>query len=236
MEQTSKNSRILIVEDEENLAIGLEYNLKREGYRVTRAEDGRKALTLFKKNEFDLIVLDIMLPYIDGFKVASKIREWSPQIPILMLTARTAAKDRVKGLEIGADDYLTKPFHLEEFLLRIHGMLKRKQWYQSVLGDDPIYRLGDNEIDFDTMRCTNGKHRFQITPLEAMILKYFIHHKGKIVTRKDLLKDVWNMSSEIETRTIDNFMMRLRKYFEPSPSSPIYFKSVRGAGYVFNDE
>jgi len=176
----SNGSRILLVEDEQTLAIGLEYNLSEEGYVVVRAEDGRQALNYFESQEFDLIILDIMLPYYNGFDVAKKIREKSPQIPILILTARTTALDRVHGLEIGADDYLTKPFHLAE--------------------------------------------------------QYFIENKGKIVSRKELLENVWDINSEIETRTVDNFIVRLRKYFEPNPAKPIYFKSVRSAGYMFSEE
>ena len=133
-----KESRILLVEDEENLALGLEYNLTEEGYKVTLARDGKEAIKQFDENEFDLIVLDIMLPYFNGFEIAKHVREKHPQMPILMLTARTQVEDKVKGLEIGADDYLTKPFHLQELLLRIKGMLKRKGWYQQVVASNPI--------------------------------------------------------------------------------------------------
>ncbi len=231
-----KGSQILLVEDEESLAIGLEYNLSCEGYAVTRAGDGRQALKIFKEQSFDLIILDIMLPYFDGFEVAKKIRAKSPQIPILMLTARTAMKDRLQGLEAGADDYLTKPFHLKELLLRVRGMLRRKQWYQEFSREDPVYRFGKNEVNFEDLSCNNGKRKFQLTPYEAMVLKYLIHHKGKIVSRSELLEKVWNVSSEVETRTVDNFVVRLRKYFEPVPAHPIYIKSIRGAGYIFSDD
>ncbi len=228
-------NKILLVEDEESLAVGLEYNLVQEKYKVVRAGDGKKALEYFNMEQFDLIILDIMIPYLDGFQVARKIREKSPQMPILMLTARTAAKDRIEGLEIGADDYLTKPFHLEELLLRVKGMLKRKKWYQEITAGQPVYSFGDNVINFENLACRSGRKEFRLTPQEALIMRYLINKKGKIVSRQELLENVWNVKSgEIETRTIDNFIVRLRKYFEPVPVKPVYIKSVRGAGYIFN--
>ena len=229
-------SRILLVEDEENLALGLEYNLTEEGYKVTLARDGKEAIKQFDENEFDLIVLDIMLPYFNGFEIAKHVREKHPQMPILMLTARTQVEDKVKGLEIGADDYLTKPFHLQELLLRIKGMLKRKGWYQQVVANNPIYKFGKNEINFENLKCKSINGEFQLTPYEAMIMKYMIDNKDKVVSRKELLENVWNMNPEVETRTVDNFIVRLRKYFEPDPSKPVYIVSVRSAGYIFNQK
>lgn len=231
-EQVDK-SKILLVEDEENLANGLEYNLTAEGYIVTLARDGREALKFFDENKFDLIILDIMLPFFNGFEIAQKVRETQPQMPILMLTARTQVEDRVKGLELGADDYLTKPFHLKELLLRIKGMLKRKNWYQKVVIDNPVYKFGNNEINFENLKCTKGKKDFQLTSYEAMIMKYLIENKDKVVTRKELLENVWNMNPDIETRTVDNFIARLRKHFEDDPSDPKFIVSVRSAGYMF---
>ena len=230
-----KGSKILLVEDEETLAVGLKYNLTEEGYQALWAKDGREALKYFESQSFDLVILDIMLPYYNGFEVAQKIREESPQIPILMLTAKTGVTDRVKGLETGADDYLTKPFHLEELLVRVKGMLRRKMWYRELTFTQPVYSFGDNEINFENLSCRRGKREFRLTPLEAMVLRYLIDHKGKIVSRKELLEKVWNIGSEIETRTIDNFIMRLRKYLEPNPAKPVYIKSVRSAGYIFSD-
>ncbi len=232
-ENSLKKSRILLVEDEDSLAVGLEYNLQEEGFQVVRAEDGRKALDFIASRKFDLIILDIMLPYHDGFEIAEKIRENSPQMPILMLTARTSIEDRIKGLELGADDYISKPFHLDELLLRIKGMLKRKQWYQTDQDENPVYTFGKNEIHFDTMTCKVGKKTIQLTYYEAMVMKYFIEHEGKIVSRKNLLENVWNIKGDIETRTVDNFILRLRKYFESNPSKPTYIRSVRSAGYIF---
>ncbi len=192
-----KGSRILLVEDEDSLAIGLEYNLTSEGYQITRAADGRQAARLLTTAEFDLVILDIMLPYLDGFELAVLIRSKSPQLPILILTARTGVKDRLKGLELGADDYLAKPFHLQELLLRLQGMLKRKMWYKD--------------------------------------LSVITENKGKIVSRQEILEKVWKQAPDIETRTVDNFIVRLRKYFEPDPENPVYIKSIRGAGYMFVD-
>ncbi len=230
-----KDSKILLVEDEENLAFGLEYNLTEEGYKVHWVADGKKAVEAFDSDYYDLIILDIMLPYLDGFEVAKRVRQKYPQMPILMLTARTESKDRVKGLEIGADDYITKPFHLEELLLRVKGMLKRKSWYKSATDKMPIFHFGDNDINFENLHCFAHGKEIQLTTHEAMLLKYLVDNKGKIVSRKELLENVWNISSDIETRTVDNFIVRLRKYFEPNLDNPVFFKSVRGAGYIFSD-
>lgn len=229
-------SRILLVEDEEALAIGLEYNLSQEGYQVVRAADGREALQIFADGVFDLVILDIMLPFLDGFEVASRIRESMPQLPILMLTARKAAQDRITSLKLGADDYLTKPFHLEELLLRVQGMLRRKAWYRTESDVPAVFRFGKNEINFETLACSSGKKAFQITPQEAETLRYLIANSGRIVSRRELLEKVWHLHVDSETRTIDIFMVRLRRYFEPNPKQPIYFKSVRGAGYMFTPE
>ena len=228
-----KESRILLVEDEETLAVGLEFNLVEEGYLVKWAKDGREAVSLFESGKFDIIILDIMLPYIDGFEIAEIVRKADPQMPILMLTARTSKGDMVKGLELGADDYITKPFHLEELLLRVKGMLKRKAWYQKVTLDEPVYNFGNNEINFENLKCKCGDKELKLTPKEAMVLKYLINNKGKIVSRKELLENVWHLNPDIETRTVDIFISRLRNYFEDNPSNPVYIKSVRGAGYIF---
>jgi DNA-binding response OmpR family regulator len=226
-------SRILLVEDEESMAVGLEYNLTEEGYEARLAADGKQAMEIFGSETFDLVILDVMMPYLDGFEVAERMRNASPQLPILMLTARSQVKDRVKGLEIGADDYMTKPFHLDELLLRVKGMLRRKKWYQTQLKNNPLYFFGTNTINFETLICQAGKNQFRLTPHEAMVLKYLIEHRDSIVSRQDLLENVWQIPSGVETRTVDNFIARLRKYFEPDPRHPIYFKSIRSAGYMF---
>lgn len=231
-----ENSKILLVEDEETLAVGLEYNLTDEGFLVDWAKDGKQALSFFETNPYDLIILDIMLPYFDGFEIAKQVRTKSPQMPILMLTARTSSEDKVRGLELGADDYMTKPFHLEELLLRIKGMLKRKHWYKTSVELSPVYKFGKNVVNFENFKCKSGFKEFELTQREAMLLKYLIESKGKIVSRKELLENVWHIKAEIETRTVDNFISRLRKYFEPDPDNPVYIKGIRSAGYEFDDE
>ena len=227
-------NKILLVEDEESMAVGLKFNLTEEGFVVDWVTDGRQAVDRAFSNNYDLIILDIMLPYLDGFQVAEKIRSRDLQTPILILTARTDALDRIKGLEIGADDYLTKPFHLKELLLRIKGILRRMKWYQSAANEKPVYKFGNNQINFENLSCRSGKSSFQLTAREAMVMRYLIENKGKIVTRNELLENVWSVSSEIETRTIDIFISRLRKYFEQDPSKPIFIKSICGAGYIFD--
>ena len=236
MTEDYKGSRILLVEDEETLAVGLEYNLTEEGYSVEWAKNGREAIDFFKSGRYDLIILDIMLPYVNGFEVAEIVRKADPQIPILMLTAKTESGDKVKGLEKGADDYLTKPFHLRELLLRVNGMLKRKSWYKSSSEKQPLYTFGINEINFENLNCKHGNEDIRLTPQEAMLLRYLVERKGEIVSRKELLENVWHLNPEVETRTVDIFIARLRKYFETDSANPVYFKSIRGAGYMFEEK
>ncbi len=236
MSETTRKDKVLLVEDEESLAIGLEYNLNEEGYEVVRAGDGERAIELFDAEDIDLVILDIMLPRIDGFGVAEHIRENSPQMPILMLTARTAPADRIRGLETGADDYLAKPFHLKELLLRVRGMLKRKSWYQAHIGSETLFTFGDIEIDFSLLKAKTPAGEMRITPLEGMLLRYLTSNPLRIISRRELLENVWHSTSDIETRTVDNFVLRLRKYFEPDPAHPVFFRSVRGAGYLFSPD
>lgn len=228
--------RILLAEDEEALAAGLKFNLEEEGYSVVPAADGKKAVEEFYASNFDLVILDIMLPYLTGFEVAEAIRKKDPQVPVLMLTARHEIKDRLKGLELGADDYMTKPFHLEELLLRVKGMLKRKSWYSDFSSAPAVFSFGDNEIDFRDLKCKAGEDVFHLTQQEAMLLKYMIENENTVLSRKEILEKVWNITSSIETRTIDNFIVRFRKYFEKDGNNPVYFKSVRGIGYIFSRE
>jgi DNA-binding response OmpR family regulator len=236
--QNTENSqyKILLVEDEETLAIGLEYNLIEEGYAVDWVTDGKQAVKKANSIKYDLIILDVMLPFMDGFEVAKNLRRKFPQLPILFLTARTGVKDKIRGLELGGDDYLTKPFHLKELLLRVKGMLKRLSWYRENRGELLEYSFGENQINFATLmsKCKDGE--IQLTTHEANLIKYLIQNKGIVLSREELLKNVWKIDSEIETRTVDNFIARLRKYFEPNADKPIYIKSVRGAGYIFTDE
>ena len=229
-------SRILLIEDEESLAKGLEYNLILEGYVVDWAKDGRKGIEMFHDEDYDLIILDIMLPYMNGFEVAKNVRENNPQMPILMLTARASDKDKVNGLEHGADDYMTKPFNLDELLLRIKGMIKRKNWYKSVSKLKPVLAFGNIIINFEKLILKKDDKEILLTQIEAMVLQYFIERTNQVVTRSELLKNVWHTNPEVETRTVDNFIVRLRKYIEDDSTNPVYIKSVRGEGYIFTTE
>jgi len=230
----TKKQKILLVEDEDSLARGLEYNLTEEGYLVDWAENGKAAVEKFASANYDLIILDIMLPYMDGFEVTKKIRETNPKMPILILTARANAFDKIKGLEFGADDYITKPFNLDELLLRVKGMLKRKNWYEKTSLQSPCFVFGKNEVNFEKLIFIRDKKETSLTQKEAMVLRYLVEHKNEIITREELLENVWHVSPEIETRTVDNFIARLRKYFEDDPTNPVYIKSVRSVGYIFS--
>jgi len=236
MTEEKNKQKILLVEDEESLAVGLEYNLQQKGYSVIWAKDGREALTCYQANKPDLIILDIMLPFKDGFEVAEIVLKENPRMPILMLTARADVQDKIRGLETGVNDYMTKPFHLKELIARVKGMLQRKDWYSAETKKDPVCIFGDNEIDFVKLTAKSGKNEFRLTYHEAMVLKYLIDNKDRPVERAELLKNVWHLDTEIETRTIDNFIARLRKYFEPDPSSPVFIKSIRSVGYMFSDD
>ncbi len=222
-------SRILIVEDEASLAQGLQFNLQAEGYQVSLARDGNEALEQLKNNQFDLVLLDIMLPYHDGFEIAQFIRQQSEQLPILILTARKGLDDRLKGLELGADDYLTKPFDLDELLLRIKRILKRKSWYRE--SQKSVYTLQGIEIDFNASQIRRKDGVINLTVLEAQVLKYLLDRQGQIVSREELLENVWQIDPQIETRTVDNFIARLRKYLSDPDRATPWIESVRGRGY-----
>ena len=172
-----------------------------------------------------------MLPHKDGFEVARTIRAKAPRLPILILTARTGLEDRLTGLSLGADDYLTKPFHLPELLLRVKGMLRRAHWYDGVTAETPIMTLGPWEINFQTLTATQGRRAINLSALEAQVIRYFLDHPGRIIPRSELLEKVWQTRPDLETRTVDNFILRLRKHFEPDPAQPHYLHSVRSAGY-----
>ena len=234
MSEKNGNTRILLIEDEENLAHGLVYNLRLEGYEATIAVDGRQALECFERGGWSLIILDIMIPFVDGFTVARKIREKDEQVPILMLTAKSTETDRVTGFECGADDYLTKPFHLKEFLLRVGGMIRRGRWYRRLPPKGSQFRFGDGcWVDFHTRTAHGPAGERELTEKETMIMKFFSENQGEVVSRNELLEKVWGYSPDMETRTVDNFVRRLRTYFERDPSRPEHFFSKRGSGYVF---
>jgi len=227
------NAHILLVEDETHIAQGLIFNLEAEGYQVTHAETGAEAMEAFAQQSFDLVVLDLMLPDSHGIDLCREMRASSPQLPILILTALGEEQHRIKGLQEGADDYLTKPFNLDEFLLRVGGMLKRSAWYQPSLDKEEPYQFGGNRIDLKNLDAETTDGMIRLTELEGRMLETFFANENETLTRTELLKSVWGMAEDTETRTLDNFIVRLRKYFEEDPANPKHFLTVRGRGYRF---
>jgi two-component system alkaline phosphatase synthesis response regulator PhoP len=228
-----KRPRLLLVEDETHIAQGLIYNLEHEGFLVVHAETGAAAMAAFKTQAFDIVVLDLMLPDSHGLDLCRQMRKADPQLPILILTALGEEQDRVRGLKEGADDYLTKPFNLDEFLLRVRGMLRRSAWYQPALNAEENYQFGSNRIDLKNLQAFTAHGDIRLTELEGRMLTSFFANEGDTLTRAELLKSVWGMAEDTETRTLDNFIVRLRKYFEVDPASPRHFLTVRGRGYRF---
>lgn len=236
-------SRILIVEDEAHLAQGLRFNLEAEGHSVQISDRGEEALDrLLKNNEFyDALVLDVMLPGKDGFSVARELREAKNYIPLLMLTARGRAEDVLKGFESGADDYLPKPFNLAILLARIESLLRRKEWSQkpaakagtTEAGAEERFRFGDKLVDFKNLRLHIGDKVVPLTLMEMQLFRYLIRNAGRPVSRKAILEDVWNLHEDTDTRAIDNFIVRLRRYIEPEPGKPVHLLTIRGVGYQF---
>lgn len=238
----STSNRILIVEDEEHIAEGIKLNLELQGYRVTIAYDGVSAIQKWREWQPDLIVLDIMLPGIDGLSVLQNIRLEDEWIPILILSAKGDSEDIVKGLSYGVDDYLAKPFNLEEFLLRIKRLLKRAsamykegRLSKAVLSSVPqIYVFGGNRIDFEASTADCRLGQIHLTEQEIRLLKLFIARRGKALSRREILEIGWGYTGGMTTRTVDNFIVRFRKYFEKDSKQPVYFKSLRSIGYVFD--
>ncbi len=228
-----KQPRILLVEDETHIAQGLIFNLELEGFLVTHAETGAAAMEAFNSRPYDLVVLDLMLPDSHGIDLCRQMRKESPQLPILMLTALGEEQDRIRGLKEGADDYLTKPFNLDEFLLRVHGILRRSAWYQPTVNKEEIYLFNNNRIDLKNLEAVTAHGNISLTELEGRMLETFFASEGDTLTRADLLKSIWGMTEGTETRTLDNFIVRLRKYFEDDPAKPKHFLTVRGRGYRF---
>lgn len=229
-------ANILLVEDEENLHEALKMNLEMEGYEVSSAFAGNEALARISNEYFDLIILDIMLPEVDGISIAETVRVNNNDVPILMLSAKNSGADRVLGLKKGADDYLTKPFNLEELLLRVEKLLdkSKKMQVKESLGD--VYSFGENRIDFKAQDAItwNGQ-RVELSKKETQLLKLLIENKGEVVTREKILQVVWGYNVYPTTRTIDNFILSFRKYFEEDSRNPRYFHSVRGVGYKYTD-
>lgn len=229
-----KKFSILLVEDEENLQEALKLNLELEGYEITGAWDGAEALQAVEKEYFDLIILDVMLPEIDGITVCETIRLTNPDIPILILSAKNSSADRVLGLKKGADDYLTKPFNLEELLLRVNNLIKKSERLNSKEPIPDVYGFGKNKIDFKASEAfTKNGEKVTLTKKEIMLLKLLIENKNEVVTREKILQVVWGYNVYPTTRTIDNFILNFRKYFEDDSRDPVYFHSVRGVGYKF---
>jgi two-component system alkaline phosphatase synthesis response regulator PhoP len=224
---------ILIVDDEEHLADALAHNLQFEGYSATVATDGEEGLQLAGTIQFDLILLDIMMPKIDGLEVCRRLRATGSKVPILFLTAKSSDADRLLGLKAGADDYLAKPFLLEELILRIHGIFRRQEWYQASPDEQEIFRFGDNEVNFRTYEATADGRTISLTEKECMLMKLLVERRNQVVSREEILERVWGYRFSTSSRTIDNFIVRLRRYFEPDPKEPKWIHSVRGVGYRF---
>jgi two-component system alkaline phosphatase synthesis response regulator PhoP len=229
-------ANILLVEDEEHLHEGLKLNLEMEGYSVSSAWDGREALQKVESEYFDLIIMDIMLPELDGISVTESIRVKHNETPILILSARNSSTDKVLGLRKGADDYITKPFNLEELLLRVEKLIEKNKKMQVKENIGDVYDFGDNKVDFKAQDAItwNGQH-IELSKKEAMLLKLLIENKGDVVTREKILQVVWGYNVYPTTRTIDNFILNFRKYFEEDSRNPRYFHSVRGMGYKYTD-
>lgn len=247
------STRILVVEDEEHLARGLKFNLEAEGYQTRLATDGESALDLLlqQHQDFDLLVLDVMLPGKDGFTVATELRKNNHYIPLLMLTARGRPEDVLKGFASGADDYLPKPFDLAILLARIRSLLRRREWAGALLTDPPaeariadakyaekprefdVYTFDGKEVDFGTLELRANGKMFHLTLMEAELLRHLIANAGRNVPRKQILEQVWGLREDTDTRAIDNFIVRLRRYIETDPASPMHLLTVRGVGYRF---
>ncbi len=243
--EAAEKKRILVIEDEVHIADGIRLNLTLQGYEVKVAPDGIDGLEKWRSWHPDLIILDIMLPMIDGFSILKTIRQDDEKIPVLILSARGDTKDKVKGLRYGVDDYLAKPFDLEEFLLRVQRLITKKAWYTDENQENAIecelfqgdeYSFGNNKIDFITFKAQCEAGEIILTEQEIVLLKIFIANKGTPLSRERLLNSGWGYSKDTSTRTVDNFIVRFRKYFEKKPKKPIYFISRRSVGYIFEHD
>jgi DNA-binding response OmpR family regulator len=235
-------SRILVVEDEQHLAEGLRFNLVAEHYDVDVVDSGEAALALLAANPaaFDLVLLDVMLPGIDGFAVLTALRASGQFMPVLMLTARGRREDVLSGFEAGADDYLPKPFELPILIARVQGLLRRREWFRQGLdpqvpvpGNRREFTFHGRTIDFEQLEVHVGDKTMPLTLMEASLLRYLVDHEGRPVSRKTILEKVWGVREDTDTRAIDNFIVRLRRYLEDEPASPRHLQTVRGVGYRF---
>jgi two-component system, OmpR family, alkaline phosphatase synthesis response regulator PhoP len=233
-----EKKHILVVEDEKHLAVGIKFNLEAEGYRVTAVVDGVSALKVIEQHpsEIALIVLDLMLPGMSGYQVCETLREQGNNMPVLILSARTLTEDRTRGFEVGADQYLTKPFDLDELLSRVKAMLAmvdRRAGVQAPKTSILTYSFAKACVNFETYEVTVDGESAKLTEMEMKLLRYFIENEGRVIRREELLVEVWDMPATITTRAIDQFIRRLRVIFEPDPSSPVHFLTLRDAGYRF---
>jgi two-component system OmpR family response regulator len=243
MFQTQPIHHILVVEDEQHLAYMIKFNLQAEGYQVTAVTDGQSALDALEEAQppIDLVVLDIMLPGMSGYGVCQNLRERGTDIPILMLSARTLSEDRTRGFDVGADQYLSKPFDLDELLSRIKGLLNRHRQLVQRRGPHEslrnsaheIVRFAGARINFDTHEVLVNQQPVKMTPMELRLVKYFWDHEGRVISRQELLENVWDLPGDVRTRAVDQFLRRLRKVFEPDPAEPRHFLTLRDAGYRF---
>ncbi|MFC6647305.1 response regulator transcription factor [Granulicella cerasi] len=245
MSDSNTTPLIAVVEDEEHIAQGLLFNLEAEGYRVHHEADGDAALAwlLEHASELSAVVLDVMLPGMDGFSIARALRDAGWYVPVLMLTARGRTEDIVQGFAAGADDYLPKPFDLNVLLARLHALMRRVQWQRTPLHpqtdaaiDEQPVRLGEREIDLAGLEIRGGEQVVHMTVMEADLLRYLLERPNKVIARKDLLENVWHVHEDTDTRAIDNFIVRLRRYLEPDPANPRFLITVRGVGYRFAPE
>lgn len=225
--------RILLAEDEQSLREGIALNLELEGYEVKAVENGMEAMEAFPLQRFNLVILDVMMPKINGFDVCEKIRLTDTDTPILFLTAKDTSKDKIQGLKVGADDYLTKPFNLEELLLRVKVLVKRSLKNEAIAEAVETIQFGKNIVDFKTFTADTAKGKIKLTQRELQLLKLLVDRKNTVVSRNQIFHYVWGYDVYPSTRTIDNFILAFRKYFEENPKKPQYFQSVRGVGYKF---
>ncbi|MDF1699148.1 MAG: response regulator transcription factor [Saprospiraceae bacterium] len=223
--------RILLVEDEEQIRKLIKMNLELEGYEVVAIDNGRKAIDVIEGQHFDLMILDVMLPEVDGFQICQKVRLNNTKVGIIILSAKDTSQDRITGLKYGADDYLTKPFNLEELLLRVSNLLKRSS--DESVNELEYYEFGGNKVNFVTYEAEGQNGNLRLTQKEVLLLKMLVERKNEVVSRKEILQNVWGYDVFPSTRTIDNFILNFRKYFEVDPRKPVYFHSVRGVGYKF---
>jgi DNA-binding response OmpR family regulator len=237
-------ANILVVEDETHLAQGLLFNLRAEGYTVQLAVDGETALEMIAANSIDAVILDVMLPGRDGFSVAAELRAQQNFVPILMLTARSRPEDVLNGFSAGADDYLPKPFDLSILLARLNGLLRRMAWLRPSLPTEPAqpprgapspsaFTFAGRTIHFASLQLTTPDKTIRLTLMESDLLRYLVLNQGRIISRKELLEQVWRVHEDTDTRAIDNFMVRLRRYIEDNPAEPVFLETVRGIGYRF---